>query len=225
MLLNENRAIVTEIPGTTRDIIEESIVIGGVAFRIFDTAGLRESLDVIENEGIRRAESSVATSDIVVFVIDSTTGATREDLDVLSRIRQKVTEGHILLAINKSDLKRSDQPPKEDTGIEGMKPLPISAKTGAGFDRLKDTLLAAALGGARQGEEGSVVITRSRHRDSLGKASEALSRALAGLSTGASNEFLAVDVRAAIDALGEIVGVVVADDVLNHIFSSFCIGK
>jgi len=224
-LLNENRAIVTEIPGTTRDVIEENIVIDGLLFRIADTAGLRKSEDFIENEGIRRTESQIQTSDLIVLVLDADTGYQSMDKSVLNQVLKEVKHRNFLVSENKIDLLgkgvRFDLPGE----LKEYDVIKMSAKTGEGFGEFKKKLVGMALSGSGTSVERSLVITSSRHRDSFQRAVGSLAVALESLKDSQSNEFIAVDLRAALDSLGEIIGVVTTDDILHNIFSRFCIGK
>jgi tRNA modification GTPase len=225
MLLNENRAIVTEIPGTTRDVIEENVVIDGLLFRIVDTAGMRKSEDFIENEGIRRAESQLRTSDLIVLVLDAGTGFKSTDKNVFDQLLKEVKNRNLLVAENKIDLLAKGTIPDLPDELKEYDIIKISAKTGAGFGKFKKKLVGMALSGSGTGVERSLVITSSRHRDSFQKAVRSLSVAMESLKSSQSNEFVAVDLRAALDSLGEIIGVVTTDDILHNIFSRFCIGK
>ncbi len=224
-LLNENRAIVTEIPGTTRDVIEENVLIDGMLFRIVDTAGLRKGENLIENEGIRRTESQLHTSDLIVFVLDASAGYRATDQSILDQLLKEVRHPNLLIAENKIDLLEDVAILDIPDELRKFDVLRISAKTGAGFGELKSKLAQIALGGSGSGVERSLVITSSRHRDSFQKAAMSLSVALESLRTSQSNEFITVDLRAAMGTLGEIIGVVTTDDILDNIFSKFCIGK
>ncbi|MGA2623119.1 MAG: tRNA uridine-5-carboxymethylaminomethyl(34) synthesis GTPase MnmE [Bacteroidota bacterium] len=225
MLLNENRAIVTEIPGTTRDVIEENVVIDGLLFRIVDTAGMRKSEDFIEIEGIRRAESQLQTSDLIVLVLDAGTGFKSTDKNVFDQLLKEVKNRNFLVAENKIDLLGKGTIPDLPDELKEYDIIKISAKTGAGFGKLKKKLVGMALSGSWTEVERSLVITSSRHRDSFQKAVRSLSVAMESLNSSQSNEFVAVDLRAALDSLGEIIGVVTTDDIVHNIFSRFCIGK
>lgn len=224
-LLNENRAIVTEIPGTTRDVIEENVVIDGLLFRVVDTAGLRKSQDFIENEGIRRTESQMQTSDLIVLVLDAGTGYESGDKNVFDQLLKEVKKRNFLVTENKIDLAGKATFLGLPDKLKEYDVIRISAKTGAGFGEFKKRLVRMALSGSGAGIECSLVITSERHRDSFQKAVRSLSVALESLKNSQSNEFIAVDLRAALDSLGEIIGVVTTDDILRNIFSRFCIGK
>lgn len=227
-LLKEDRAIVTDIPGTTRDTIEENLTIQGVQFRIVDTAGLREAVDRVEQEGIRRSQGAIKTSDLLLLVLDSSRSPDTEELRLASRLVEEL-RGQVqsIVVLNKIDL---------GTGMNGslkekakvLNPravVRISALTGEGIDELRQTLFREAMSESRGYGDSGITVTNARHFHALVRAKESLNLALKSLTAGASGEFVAVDLRAALDALGEITGAVTTDDILNDIFSKFCIGK
>lgn len=225
-LLNDDRAIVTDISGTTRDVIEENIVINGLLFRLIDTAGLRETSDIVEMEGIRRTRKEVQDANIALFLVDASTGFDEEDKASLEEVRslRKSDNKNLILVENKVDLLngKADANSLDEFGITKIR---ISAKTGEGLGELRLQLYNMALKSSDYSVESSMVVTNVRHRNALIKAKESLERVLKGLNEGQSNEFLAVDIRNATNSLGEIIGVVTTDDILNAIFSKFCIGK
>ena len=212
-LLNENRAIVTDIPGTTRDVIEENIVIGGILFRLVDTAGIRESNDVVESEGIRRSAAEMESADVILLLNDPTQDAGEADIEIRNSIANLSVPVKVISVQTKCDLPGV----KTDTNM-----LQISSVTGVGLDLLKEQLMA--LGGGQAGGDG-VMLTNVRHRDICLRALSSLATAKESLLHNASNELVSLDLQAALISLGEIVGVVTSEDVLNNIFGSFCIGK
>ena len=223
-LLKENRAIVTEIPGTTRDVIEENITIEGMLFSIVDTAGLRKSTDVIEMEGILRAEKELSDADIVIFVIDAT-DASDEDLKLLHALRGNYPENReVVVAVNKIDKVQEGGPPLPG-GLSGFSVVRTSALKEYGIKDLRDILFERSHQTAGATQEASVVITNSRHFECLEGAQKDLGEAIRDLEAKRSNELIAVSLRSALDHLGEIVGFITNDEILEHIFSSFCIGK
>jgi tRNA modification GTPase len=228
-LLQEERAIVTEIPGTTRDVIEESIRLGGIVFDISDTAGLRETSDLIEQEGVRRAEERLSRCDILLLMLDSTRPASNHELEAIDRLRKSVElrGASCVLVANKVDAIDSNSENTIDAEriVGDIKAIKISAKTHHGLDLLKESLVAEALHGASVQSESGVTITSARHFSALERASRSLPIALQTNESGISGEFVAVDIRAGLDALGEIVGATTSEDILNSIFSRFCIGK
>ncbi len=224
-LLNENRAIVSNIPGTTRDIIEESLNIDGVLFRVIDTAGLRETYDIIEQEGVRRAEEQLRKADMILLVIDSTDEIDEQDMRIYHRVLNlAVNESKkCIVVFNKVDLLNGNQIRNEK--IVGDFPVVhISALTGQGLEKLKKLMVEQSFLGTNR-TDSSVVVTNVRHRDALVKAKQSLLYALKSLDEGMSGDLVAVDLRAGLNHLGEIIGEVTTDDILNNIFSKFCIGK
>lgn len=219
-LVGEGRAIVSATPGTTRDTISESVVIDGVLYRLTDTAGLRETADSIEREGVERAEKEAQEADIVLLVMDYTEyyNGTRSIYAGVEGVCR--SSGIRLVRVwNKMDLYESETPRIR----EGENVFYISALTGEGIGFLKDGLHRLAVGS--DASESSVVVTNSRHRDALARAKKSLGLALETLRGRKSGEFVALDLRTGLDALGEITGEIATEDVLNNIFSKFCIGK
>lgn len=210
-LLGYDRAIVSPTPGTTRDTIEESLSLRGIPFRVIDTAGLRETADAIEREGVHRARAAVERADVVLRVIDATEPEAIAD--------PPVAEDEILV-LNKID--RVSEMRNAEWGMRNV--MPISCTNGEGLDALIDAIVSrvrAEPAGARD----SLAAINARHQACLQRAATALDAALERFDAGAEPEFVAVDLRAALDATGEVVGVVDTEDILGRIFSSFCIGK
>ena len=222
-LLQEERAIVTEIPGTTRDVIEETVTFRGIPLRLIDTAGIREAKDKVEKIGIERSIQKLHEADVVLFLIDGSVGFTEEDKRILPQVKGK---GNLILVINKKDLGLKLNCEKaKDEGIRNC--VEISAKRGEGIDKLAQLITElvmlepeAVVGGDE------AVITSERHRELLEKAKESLKRAIDTLEKGfESPEFLSLDIDDALKSLGEIVGEVTTEDMYDIIFSRFCIGK
>ena len=222
VMLKENRAIVTEVPGTTRDFIEEKITIEGVLFRMIDTAGIRETEDVIEKEGIYKTWKIIQRSDIIVLVHDSSKAIAKDEINILETIKKEKRK-KLIVANNKIDLQ------VKKTQFEGILKEILVVETSAidntGIERLKDVLFQKVLGQTQVESKESVIITNVRHYFALMNTKQSLTSALNTLKKGESEEFIAVDLRAAIDSLGEIIGIVTTEDILNNIFSKFCIGK
>ncbi|KAB0671617.1 tRNA uridine-5-carboxymethylaminomethyl(34) synthesis GTPase MnmE [Oryzomonas sagensis] len=217
-LLKENRAIVTHVPGTTRDIIEETVNLGGLAVRLLDTAGIRHTDDVVEREGINRALDKIPLADLVLFVLDSARPFSDEDRLILDAVKGKTT----IVVLNKSDLSPVLQLPP----AMGVLPrVALSAGTGAGIDELREVIRTTFLHGSALDSREFVAISRVRHRDALVSARAALHRFLSGLDEGRELETLAIDLRDALSAVGQVTGETTTDDVLDVVFSSFCIGK
>ncbi len=218
-LLQEDRAIVTPIAGTTRDTLEERTRIKDIHIVIIDSAGLRAKPELIEKKGIERTRSALEKADLALVIFD--TSQPLDDNDKL--LMHEVGEKPKLVVLNKSDLPASWQPDKIKDFLANEKPLTLSAKTLNGFDSLKEALYQKAIGGERVGE--SLIITRERHRDHLHQAAHALQNAGKSLSEGYSEELVAVDVTLAMEHLGIILGKTFEEDLLDKIFGQFCIGK
>ena len=220
-LLREDRAIVSSIPGTTRDTISESVVIDGIVFRLTDTAGLRETADVIERQGVDRAQKEAEQGDILLLVLDLSENY-YNGIDPLYSKLERICGAagiKVIKVWNKLDIHRSGAPRLPDEG----RVFYVSALTGEGIEALRKGLLSAVL--AADLGETSVVVTSARHRDALSRAGKSLRYSLETLRSGRSGEFVAMDLRAGLNALGEITGEITTDDILNNIFSKFCIGK
>lgn len=214
VLLQQDRAIVTEIPGTTRDIIEECINIKGIPVRIIDTAGIRDAGDRAELEGVRRSLSAMREADLVLFVLDGSRELTEAERVMIEDIDPRKT----IIVINKSDLQRS-----LSLNASGMTTVEVSAKTGAGISGLKQKIAQCILHGAAECPPG--LVTNVRHVHALEQALSALNRFSTALERDTPPEFLSVELHDALQALGEIVGITTPDEILDRIFSSFCIGK
>jgi tRNA modification GTPase len=219
-LLKEDRAIVTDVPGTTRDFIEEKMTIQGVLFRMVDTAGLRDTEDTVEKEGVQRTWKVIRGSDIVVFVHDCTKAISKDELFFLEKIKR---HEEIIIANNKVDL----QPIKVQSEFVLAKTILVetSAINNAGLEKLKDLLFLKVLNQTRTENKETVIITNERHYSALLKAKQRMTSALDSLKNGKSEEFIAIDLRTAIESIGEIIGLVTTEEILNNIFSKFCIGK
>lgn len=218
-LLKESRAIVTDVPGTTRDVIEEGLSIGGVLFRLVDTAGLRPTADPIEREGVERAHEQLRSADVVIWVVDLLAPVlpTKAAADSIGR-------SHLILALNKSDAVSSSSP--DPAGPDHRaRVLRISAKTGDGIHQLEREMLSVAIGRDFPDTPEGATVTNSRHYDILHRANRSLNLAMESLGSGRTGEFLAVDLRDALNALGELTGEITTDDIMNEVFSRFCIGK
>ena len=221
--LGEERAIVTEIPGTTRDVLEGSVVWNGMMMTLVDTAGLRETGDVVEQEGMRRTRSALEQGDLVLHVVDAAEleRCPGEDTGPLPGSQRCIT------VINKSDLVSTDRimdlvhmmKARTDGTV-----IPISVRARAGLEALRASMQSQLAHRTLEPTE-PVTITKTRHRDALERAEASLAEALNSIDNGAGPEFIAMDLRDAADALGEVTGVITSDDILHRIFSEFCIGK
>lgn len=220
-LVGRKRAIVTDIPGTTRDTITETILVGGVALNLADTAGIRPPKDAIEKEGIHLTWENLAVADIAVILLDGSKPLSAEDLEILTRNQNATT----IIVVNKTDLPAAwDKNAIEHLLPAGKNILQISAKFGLGLEELKQELLFVSGGGETINTNG-VLITNLRHRQALDGAVRNILRARESLENGLSPEFAAFDLREALDNLDEITGRKINDEILDKVFSSFCIGK
>lgn len=211
-LLKESRAIVSEIPGTTRDVLREDVSIDGILYRVFDTAGIRTSQDEIEKEGVARSREAVKNSDLVLFLGDVEQGYSDELFNELKNIQESE---RILRILNKIDLTGK-------TEIESD--VKISAKTGEGMEKLFKKVKEKALGNSNYSEN-TTIISNLRHFYCLREAKENLLNARKSAENKMSGEFISADLRNAEKNLAEIIGEVTTDDILDNIFSKFCIGK
>lgn len=223
-LLNEERAIVTPIPGTTRDFVTETINLQGLPLRLVDTAGLREINDPIEKEGVNRSWDLIKKADLVLFIIDSAVGVSNEDQAFIEEINQNVQRPKILFILNKSDLPPKISPDELSKLYPGEKILNLSTLTGKGIEELK-VYLRAELIGEDFSPERPILVTRLRHKRALEETEEILNQVESQLKKGVSEDLITIDLRDAIDTLGEITGRSVKADVIEAIFSQFCVGK
>jgi len=213
----EQRAIVSHIPGTTRDVIEEMISIDGLPVRIIDSAGIRHSHDEVEREGIRRSLEKLALADLVLFLVDGSQPLDDMDMDLMHSLVGK----HFITVINKSDL-----PQRLDVNDlpDEVRTVRISSKDGSGVDQLCSAIFASFLD-ERATSQDHIALTTVRHRDIVARAIDGLDRFSCQLKAGFSGELLAIDLRDALASIGEITGETTPDSILDIIFSSFCIGK
>ncbi|MFM8913613.1 MAG: tRNA uridine-5-carboxymethylaminomethyl(34) synthesis GTPase MnmE [Flammeovirgaceae bacterium] len=215
-LLNEERAIVSEIAGTTRDVIEDEMTLGGITFRFMDTAGIRHTSDTIEAIGVQRTQESMKKASLILFLFD----LTRTTLD---EIEQQVSE---IKRLNVPYLKignKLDQAPPELLNQLDSDFVLISAASKTNLEKLKDRILA--LFNINEVKQGDVVVTNLRHYQNLLQTNQSLTRVLEGMDTHTTGDFLAMDIRQSLHYLGEITGQITSDDLLANIFSKFCIGK
>ena len=230
-LLETDRAIVSSTPGTTRDVLEEGLNIMGVSLRLIDTAGLRDTQNEIEREGIRRTTQALEQAGLLLIVLDGSEPLSNIDVEI---IKDHVEKNKIIV-INKSDLQMKVQESTvrsvmsspssgKNNGKMSLKCVAMSAKTGAGLEQLCQEIRTFAYGPFFESED-SVFLTRLRHKLSLERAKDALMNSLSAIEENISTECIAVDLRMALDALGEIIGTVTTEDILDRIFQDFCIGK
>jgi len=217
-LLKKDKAIVTEIPGTTRDLIEDYLNINGLPVRIIDTAGIRNSTDLIEKEGIRRSLDAIEKADFVIAIFDGSEALTEDDKALLRKIQNK----NALIAVNKSDLPVEIS--LENIRACGKQYVRISAIRGEGLEELKSAIFDSNLRNWKEEREG-IVITNLRHKLALERASSSLSMAMHVLNENQPLEIFSIELREALDHIGEITGAVTTEEILDKIFSTFCIGK
>ncbi|HTA28464.1 MAG TPA: tRNA uridine-5-carboxymethylaminomethyl(34) synthesis GTPase MnmE [Bacteroidia bacterium] len=219
-LLNEERAIVSDIPGTTRDTIEEILVINGIAFRLIDTAGIRIAADIIEKQGVERTMQKIEQASIVLYLFDADEMSLQQVLEDLSKLKRN-DEIPVFAVANKVD--RGD----EKIYTYKFKSIPdtclLSAKNGHGIDALKRKLFDAVVQGNNLND--GVILSNARHYEELKATLQNLHKAKMGIENKLSGELVASDIRSALNHLGEITGEVTTDDLLGNIFGKFCIGK
>jgi len=216
-LLEEERAIVSDIAGTTRDTIEDEINIGGVMFRFIDTAGIRDTHDIIEAKGVERTREKMKQARLIIYLADPQ----QDDVEEIQVQIDEVAQLGIpyVVVVNKTDLLRQAH---KDV-LRTLEPMFISAKNNVGVEELKVELLRKV--NLHRLDAGDVVVTNIRHVEALRKTEASLQRVLEGIDGAVTSDFLAMDIRQALHHLGEITGSVSTDDLLDNIFSKFCIGK
>ncbi|WP_291135599.1 tRNA uridine-5-carboxymethylaminomethyl(34) synthesis GTPase MnmE [Flavobacterium sp. UBA7663] len=223
-LLNEERAIVSDIAGTTRDTIEDELVINGIGFRFIDTAGIRETQDHVESIGIQKTFEKIEQAQVVMFLVDSTE-LTMESLERLKveveKIKNKYPQKALLTIFNKKDKLDENLLQNLESQIENS--IFISAKQKVGIEELKNELMSFVNTGALRNNE--TIVTNTRHYDSLLKALEEIQKVKWGLNSGISSDLMAIDIRSALHYFGEITGEVTNNELLGNIFANFCIGK
>jgi tRNA modification GTPase len=206
------------MPGTTRDVIEEVINIGGLPVRLLDTAGIRETVDEVEQLGIELTLDRISIADLVLFLVDSARPFDSDD----QRILDAIGDVPVLLVSSKSDLTQSMVLPEEAMRLPSVA---VSTMTGLGIDQLRAAILSTFMSGAAIDSREFVALSQMRHRDALKRAADALDAVRAGISANAELEILAIDLRESLHAIGDVTGETTPDDVLDLVFSRFCIGK
>ncbi len=212
LLLREERSIVSDVHGTTRDFIESKTVLDGIPIRLYDTAGLRDSIDTIEQEGIRRTKRLLDEADLILLMLDGT----EHDEESAARYGALLEDPRCIVVWNKTDL--TVRPP-----LPGS--FPLSAKKGEGFPRLRDEMVRRLRKDAKRPGEHDIVIESSRQRDELHRAQEAIDQAIDLAHQNVPLDIVAVELGEALDALGSLTGEVASSDILEQIFSGFCVGK
>ena len=222
-LLNEERAIVSDIAGTTRDTIEDEITIGGIGFRFIDTAGIRETVDVIEGLGIKKTFQKIEQAQVVIYLFDAEkfqVSGSKFQLEI-ETIKNKYPSKNLLIVANKVDKLSKDEIESLQSAIGNLHLL--SAKTGQGVEKIQNKLLEFVNTGALRNNE--TIVTNSRHYDAMLKALEEITKVQQGIDHGLSGDLLAIDIRQALHYFGEITGEISNDELLGNIFANFCIGK
>jgi tRNA modification GTPase len=222
-LLNEDKAIVSNIAGTTRDAIEDELIIEGIKFRFIDTAGIRQTDDTVESIGIKKTFAKMAESQVIIQLLDASLISKANIADILASLvetKAQYPEKETLVVLNKMDLADKALLSKVFSELE---PLHMSAKTGTGVELLKTKLLDMVHMGKLQNND--TIITNARHYDALRLALENIQKVQVGMQTGLSGDLLAIDIREALYHFGRITGEISTDDLLGNIFANFCIGK
>lgn len=219
-LAREERAIVTDIAGTTRDVIEEYINLNGIPLALIDTAGIRKTEDTVEKIGVEKSKRSIEEADFVIVMIDGSSFFDDEDIEVLRATKDKKR----IILINKTDLGQSKYVEAVKAKADSSHIIEVSAKTGMGLDLLAEEIKKIYKMGAIERSDGAVV-TNMRHKSALIKAGEALGRVVEAIDMNMPSDIASIDINIAIDALGEITGETVSDDIVTAIFHSFCVGK
>ncbi len=221
-LLGEERAIVTDIAGTTRDTLEEQINIHGIILKLIDTAGIRQTEDIVEKLGVDKSRRFAKDADLIIYVVDSSTKLDDNDMDIISMINEGVA-GKVIVLLNKSDLDTKT----DENDIKNFIDCPvinISAKEQSGIDELEKKLEEMFIGGELSYND-EVMITRARQKDALNQAGESLRLVKDGISMAVPEDLLTIDLMNAYEELGKIIGEAVEEDLVNEIFSKFCMGK
>ena len=215
-LLNEEKAIVSDIPGTTRDFIEDEVIMDGISFRFVDTAGLRETQDVIEKMGVERTMGQMKKAALILFLYDIAATREKERDEMLNSL--KSLQIPVLVVANKRDMAPELVENTENQGI-----ITISAAQQENLGVLRQELIRRFK--TREIKQGDIVLTNLRHYQSFTETNLALERVLSGMDAGVTGDLLAMDIRQALHHLGLITGEITTDDLLENIFSKFCIGK
>ena len=220
-LLKEERAIVTHIPGTTRDIIEEVINVRGIPLVLVDTAGIRETEDLVENIGVEKSKEIIEKSDLILFVLDASRELEKDDHQIISLIRENNKKAIILL--NKIDLSRKIE--RKDIDFFNGEILEISAKEETGIEEMEERIYNYILEEDVEDSSEKLIITNIRHKSALEKTKEAVENIFETIDSEMPMDLISVDLKEALDSLSEITGEISSEDILDHVFSNFCVGK
>lgn len=224
-LLQTQRAIVTEIPGTTRDVIEEAIDLDGIPAVLADTAGITDTDDPVERVGVARSREALASSDLALLVLDGSHQLGEAEREVAAQARERDGTDSVVLVLSKADLPARVSAADVQSLLPGAPVVRVSSVTGEGLEALRSTMRGAALGDGAGSDAHDATVSNARHRDALERAAEALRETMASVQAGLAADFITIDLRTALTALGEITGESVTEDLLDRIFSQFCIGK
>lgn len=219
-LLGEARAIVTDVPGTTRDIIEENLSVKGIPLKIIDTAGIRETEDVVEKIGVERSKQFFNKADLIIFMLDASSELTKEDFEILKLIKER----RALVIINKTDLPSKLDEQAISEYIEDKKIIRLSVTEEKGIEELENAIVDMVYAGDVRSKD-RLLVTNVRHKNALERAFVAIEEGLEAMEKRLPMDFIEVDVKDCWEALGEITGETVAEDLIDHIFQNFCIGK
>lgn len=221
-LLGEERAIVTEIAGTTRDTLEEQINLHGIILKLIDTAGIRQTEDIVEKLGVDKSRKFAKEADLIIYVVDSSTNLDDNDLDIISMINEGVS-GNVIVLLNKSDLETKTTAEDVRRFLD-CPVISISAREQSGLDELEKKIVDMFMGGNISYND-EVMITRVRQKDALNQAKESLLLVKDGINLSMPEDLLTIDLMNAYEELGRIIGEAVEEDLVNEIFSKFCMGK
>ena len=220
-LLKEERAIVTHVPGTTRDIIEEVISIKGIPLVLADTAGIRETEDIVENIGVEKSKEIIEKSDLILLVLDASRELEKNDYEIIELIRENGKKAILLL--NKIDLERKIEMKKLNEISNDI--LEISAKEEKGMEEMEEKIYSFILEEEVEDSSEKLIITNIRHKSALDKTKTAIDSIFETIDTGMPMDLISVDLKEALDSLSEITGEISSEDILDHVFSNFCVGK
>ena len=218
-LLKEERAIVTHIPGTTRDVIEEIINIKGIPLVLVDTAGIRKTEDIVENIGVEKSKQFIEKADLILLVLDASKELEKEDIEVIEKIKENNKKTIVLL--NKIDLERKIDLSNYD--LENI--LEISAKDNIGIDEMEEKIYSYIVEEDVENTSEKLIITNIRHKTALEKTKESVNNIFETIDNGMPMDLISVDLKEALDALSEITGEISSEDILDHVFGNFCVGK
>ena len=221
VLIKEERAIVTPVPGTTRDVIEEVLNVQGIPVRLMDTAGLRKTLDSVEREGVKKTRERMDDADLLLLVIDGSRELDEDDREILKKTERRKR----VLVLNKKDLPVVVSEESLKAKFENDPIVHLSALENKGIDDLKEAIYNSLIHRDVRKSPDHLIVANIRHKNGLAQARDNLSNAIKSLEEGSSPEFIAFEIRSCLEALGELVGETTPEEVINRIFDQFCIGK